>query len=205
MSDNKPNEYKNTERLPSVDTQNTPDYRKKTTEETLSLSDLQRPRRKKDDASEMVQKTTVISRDNPILKRALSHQAAMESEEGEAAEEEKVEEISPSPEREVILVIRGMVERVVMTPNVIYKLGRFELGLKNPDEIDLTPYGATDRGVSRLHAQMHVDGDNLYVTDLGSTNGTYLGGKRLNPDEPTAVKKGDELLLGRLAVQVMFR
>jgi hypothetical protein len=105
----------------------------------------------------------------------------------------------------VILVIRGMVERVVMEEGITYHLGRYDLGAKGNDEIDLTPYGAIDRGVSRVHATLHLEGDFLYITDLGSTNGTYLSGNRLEAETPTVVHKGDEVLLGRLAVQIMFR
>jgi len=193
MSENNPNANKHTEKLSASDS----NKEKRTTDETLSLSELRRSRPKPDLPSddELIKQTTVLSRDNPILKRALNQQAAAGND----------EEAPIGEQREVILVIRGMVERVVMTENVIYKLGRFELGLKNPDEVDLTPYGAADRGVSRFHAKMHIADDTLYITDLGSTNGTYLGGKRLEPNLPTELHKGDELLLGRLAIQVMFR
>ncbi|MGB1286314.1 MAG: FHA domain-containing protein [Aggregatilineales bacterium] len=106
--------------------------------------------------------------------------------------------------REIILVIRGMIERLTLDSRETFQLGRFE-GEKTPSDIDLTPYGALDRGVSRLHARLHLQDDYLYITDLGSTNGTYLAGKRLKPNESSRVRKGDELMLGRLPVQVMFR
>jgi pSer/pThr/pTyr-binding forkhead associated (FHA) protein len=140
--------------------------------------------------------TAILSRNNPLLKRALSHQGTTNVEDDTATLVEK---------REVILLIRGVVERVVMEENRHYRLGRFELGIVRDDEIDLTPYGAIDRGVSRLHAQLHLEKDKLYITDLGSTNGTYLNGTRLSPDEPTLLRKGDDVLLGRLAIQILFR
>ncbi|MCU0513505.1 MAG: FHA domain-containing protein [Anaerolineae bacterium] len=107
--------------------------------------------------------------------------------------------------REVILVIRGMIERVTVRENVEFKLGRFEPTARQANEIDLTPYGAMDRGVSRLHARIHLEKEHLYITDLGSTNGTFLAGVRLEKDVPTLLRKGDELILGRLPIQVMFR
>jgi len=209
MSDKDPKDKRNTEPLPEIDESqikrkddtDDDDDLKKDADETLSLKDVARSRRRKDknDDSDFVQKTTVISRDNPILRRALSHQA------GQDATDEEADEIPMSEEIEIVLVIRGMVERIPMREGIIYKVGRYELGMKNDDEIDLTPYGATDRGVSRLHAQMFIEDGVLHVEDLGSTNGTYLGGKRLEPNTPTPLKKGDEVLFGRLAVQVMFR
>ena len=108
--------------------------------------------------------------------------------------------------REIIFVIRGMVERFTLADDVSIILGRSEPGARAEDGIvNLTPYGALDRGVSRHHARLHLKDDHLYVTDLGSTNGTFLAGKKLRANEPTLIRKGDELLLGRLTVQVLFR
>lgn len=107
--------------------------------------------------------------------------------------------------REVILVIRGMVERLEMQENKPVILGRFDLKSRNAPTVDLTPYGAADRGVSREHASLHLEGDRLYITDLRSTNGTFLAGKRLDPNIPAVIRKGDELVLGRLTVQILFR
>jgi hypothetical protein len=108
--------------------------------------------------------------------------------------------------REVVLVIRGMVERIVMSEGTIYQLGRFDVvGARKAEEIDLSPYGALDRGVSRVHATLHLQNDQLYLTDLNSTNGTYLAGQRLKPNEANVIRKGDEVLIGRLPVQILFK
>lgn len=136
--------------------------------------------------------TAVLSDNNPIMRRMMSRTTqGSTSRLGEG--------------REVLLVIRGMVERVMMVEGKSYKLGRFELSTRKEEEIDLSPYGALDRGVSRVHAQLTLHNDQIYITDLTSTNGTYLGGQRLKPNEATLLRKGDELLIGRLPVQVLFR
>jgi len=147
-----------------------------------------------DDDEELPKRdTAVLSKSNRSLQRQIR---AQESNDGTA---------TLGAQREVILVIRGMVERLVISEAKAFTLGRFELGRKQSSEIDLTPYGALDRGVSRVHARLHLQDNHLYVTDLGSTNGTYLAGKRLLPNTPALLRKGDELLIGRLMVQVMFR
>lgn len=107
--------------------------------------------------------------------------------------------------REIILVIRGMVERLMLKEDKRLILGRTDVKSRHMPDVDLTPYGALDRGVSRDHASLHLEGDRLYVTDLNSTNGTFLAGKRLDPHVSSVLRKGDELLLGRLPVQVLFR
>lgn len=112
---------------------------------------------------------------------------------------------SLSEMHEIILVIRGMVERVEMKADKPITLGRSDMRTRFVPDIDLTPYGALERGVSREHAQLHLEGDHLFITDLESTNGTFIASKRVEPRVPTQIHKGDELLLGRLAVQILFR
>lgn len=162
---------------------------------TLRFDDAHAKPRKKE-KNDPSRDTAILSKNNPMLQRALNHQADDDNYEGTTTLGEK---------REVILLIRGMAERVVMQEGIIYQLGRFELGMSAPNEIDLTPYGAMDRGVSRIHAQLHLENNHLYITDLGSTNGTYITGNRIEAETPTALRKGDELLLGRLQVQILFR
>ena len=47
------------------------------------------------------------------------------------------------------------------------------------------------RTVSGNHARMWVDHGRLMLRDLGSTNGTYVNGKRLQPDEPVLIEAED--------------
>lgn len=108
-------------------------------------------------------------------------------------------------QRELLLVVRGMVERMSIPYQGSIVLGRVDLRVKVRPDVDLTPYGALERGVSREHVRLHIDKDHLFVTDLNSTNGTFLGGKRLEPNIATQIRKGDELLIGRLPVQILFR
>jgi hypothetical protein len=76
-------------------------------------------------------------------------------------------------------------------------------GDSSPD-VDLSPYEAGDRGVSRNHIQLKRKNILVYVTDLGSTNGTFLNGRRLVPHSERLLRNGDELQLGRLKVKVRF-
>ena len=53
--------------------------------------------------------------------------------------------------------------------------------------------------VSRRHAQVTRDKDDYFVEDLGSGNGTYLNGKRVN--ERTQLKANDRLKLGPILLR----
>lgn len=56
-----------------------------------------------------------------------------------------------------------------------------------------------DVTVSREHARFSVDANGLSVTDLGSTNGTYVNGTRR---EAGKLNEGDELMIGKFRLRV---
>lgn len=149
--------------------------------------------------------TSLSSRKNSRITSVLPDKRSDEAVHGKDLDENRTENTgSLGGKREVILLIRGMVERIVISEDTVFRLGRFEVA-KEDHDIDLTPYGAIDRGVSRVHAQFHLKEDRLYVTDLASTNGTFLANRKLPAYQPTVLRKGDELRLGRLSIQVLFR
>jgi pSer/pThr/pTyr-binding forkhead associated (FHA) protein len=87
----------------------------------------------------------------------------------------------------------------------IMTLGRCEPGSRDLNRIDLSPLKARDMGVSRLHAQLErTDNNLLYVTDLGSDNGTFLNGVRLEARKPVLLRNRFELQLGALVFRVLF-
>ncbi len=71
-------------------------------------------------------------------------------------------------------------------------------------DIDLSPYEAWKQGVSRRHACFLWHEQTLLLTDLGSTNGTYLNLARLRPDFQYVVEYGDEVRFAHLAVRVYY-
>ena len=68
--------------------------------------------------------------------------------------------------------------------------------------IDLTPEGGLEGGVSRRHARIHKQKSQYFIEDLGSANGTFLNGQRLTPYLPHPLHDNDELQLGRVRIQV---
>jgi hypothetical protein len=86
-----------------------------------------------------------------------------------------------------------------------FTLGRLSEGQPIMPDIDLTPYQAYASGVSRLHAVVKRDADRVLVMDLGSSNGTYVNGRRINPHVEESLSHGDILALGKLKIQVLLR
>ena len=105
----------------------------------------------------------------------------------------------------ISLVIRGISQSISLIEGQVALLGRtdFRSGGIQPD-VDLTAYGAQERGVSRAHARLHLEQGKLYVTDLYSANGTRIRGERLEPEQPYLLNHEDEFALGALAIRVSF-
>jgi pSer/pThr/pTyr-binding forkhead associated (FHA) protein len=58
-----------------------------------------------------------------------------------------------------------------------------------------------DTFVSQLHARVFDREGQIYVEDLGSTNGTYLNGRRLTA--PTPMRTGDNLQIGSTKLEAI--
>jgi pSer/pThr/pTyr-binding forkhead associated (FHA) protein len=86
-----------------------------------------------------------------------------------------------------------------------FTLGRLSQGQPIMPDIDLTPYQAYASGVSRLHAVVKRDASRVLVMDLGSSNGTYINGRRINPHVEESLNHGDIVALGKLKIQVLLR
>jgi diguanylate cyclase (GGDEF)-like protein len=55
----------------------------------------------------------------------------------------------------------------------------------------------SDEGVSREHAVVCVEGDEVYLEDLGSTNGTFCNGMRVSR---RALEDGDKIMIGSTTI-----
>jgi FHA domain-containing protein len=53
-----------------------------------------------------------------------------------------------------------------------------------------------DANVSRKHAEVRPSGGSWIVRDLGSTNGVKVNGRRLDPNRPQSLKRGDLIEFG---------
>jgi pSer/pThr/pTyr-binding forkhead associated (FHA) protein len=56
-----------------------------------------------------------------------------------------------------------------------------------------------DEFASNLHAKVYQVEGRFYIEDLGSTNGTYVNGRRIN--YPTELREGDRIKIGRTVME----
>jgi hypothetical protein len=85
-----------------------------------------------------------------------------------------------------------------------FTIGRVSTGQPIMPDIDLSPYRAYDAGVSRLHAVIKREGSRLLFMDLGSSNGSFINGKRLSPNVEQALSHGDIVALGKMKLQILI-
>ena len=64
-------------------------------------------------------------------------------------------------------------------------------------EIDLTPYGAFEGGVSRQHCTLIMQGNKVGIKDLESTNGTKVNDKQVRGETCILLNEGDVIKLGQ--------
>lgn len=68
-----------------------------------------------------------------------------------------------------------------------------------PNFVDLSPFEAMERGVSRQHAHIDFHDEQFFLVDSESANGTYLNKHKLSPGQEYPLKNGDYILLARLS------
>jgi hypothetical protein len=130
-------------------------------------------------------------------------------------DEEIAEELSKKPSRPepTVTPVNSWISLHLMDSGKIlplasrneFTLGRLSEGQPIMPDIDLTPYQAYASGVSRLHAVVKRDANRVLVMDLGSSNGTYVNGRRINPHVEEPLSHGDIIALGKLKIQVLLR
>ena len=95
------------------------------------------------------------------------------------------------------LVIDSAGAAFALTPGKPLLIGRLDPIDGIYPDIDLTPHDR-DVGVSRRHAELHEQGGQWFIKDLGSTNYTVVNRKRVQPDQEMLLQTGDEVRFGRV-------
>lgn len=65
-----------------------------------------------------------------------------------------------------------------------------------PPDIDVSGFADSDI-ISRIHADIRIEGDAYYIEDVGSANGTYINHTPLAPGNRHRLRAGDRISLGK--------
>jgi len=98
-------------------------------------------------------------------------------------------------------------EKVIDLPDQAeFTIGRIVEGQVITPDVDLNPYDAYDRGISRLHATMRVDEqkEKIFIVDLGSANGTRVNGYEIPANSEVPLNHGDVIRLGKFNLKVIL-
>jgi hypothetical protein len=108
------------------------------------------------------------------------------------------------PSKGIVLINLEDGQPVAMAEEKTFILGRASAEIKTKEPlIDLTSLGI-DYGVSRTHALFVKTKDGYQITDLDSSNGTWIENERLVPQKPYDVESGSRIRMGRLNMLVFY-
>lgn len=108
---------------------------------------------------------------------------------------------------DLVLMVQPSGKKFVLSGN---QLNEVVLGRRNQETgyaptVDLTDVNGQKQGVSRRHATLTRRDSLLLLIDHNSTNGTFLNGKRLAPEQPRVVRDSDMIRLGQLEILIVFQ
>ena len=70
-------------------------------------------------------------------------------------------------------------------------------------------FGAEITPISRIHAQIEIEGGEYYLRDLGSSNGTFLNGSKVEANKAYKIEEGDKIALAiafsKNSIEYMFQ
>ncbi len=108
-------------------------------------------------------------------------------------------------ESSIVFKIHDSSASITIKPADQLILGRLDAGSSNKPDVDLSPFGALEKGVSRTHAAIFRSEDTLMLVDRESANGTHLNGQKLIPHQARVLRNGDEIRLGKMIVHIYFK
>jgi hypothetical protein len=101
----------------------------------------------------------------------------------------------------VCLVVINSGRRIVVDGGQELLVGRKDNQRGIFPDVDLGLDGGYDAGVSRRHAIIAPHSGGFTIEDLASANGTFVNGRRLQPQLPVPVRSGDEVKFGTLILR----
>lgn len=108
---------------------------------------------------------------------------------------------TPSPSRTQLQQVSARLTHVKSDTQIELpqNLSVIHIGKANdrvPPDIEVSGFENSEV-VSRIHADIRVEGDAYYIEDVGSSNGTYVNGMSLLPGNRHRLRPGDRISMGK--------
>ena len=94
-------------------------------------------------------------------------------------------------------------DTIPLEGQVEFTIGRTSRGQSILPDVDLSPFDAYAKGVSRLHAALRIENGEISLMDLGSVNGTFINQTKIPPNMYRRLQPGDIISLGKLRLQIV--
>jgi hypothetical protein len=107
------------------------------------------------------------------------------------------------PDDGIVIISQESGQEIATILHKRFILGRAAEGVKEPI-IDLSAFGAHGLGVSRLHILVQRTETGYEISDMESTNGTWLNEQEALPNRFYPVNSGDSIRMGKMYVSVLF-
>jgi hypothetical protein len=98
------------------------------------------------------------------------------------------------------LVVTGTGATLLLPQQEMVLVGRGDPNVTPYPDVNLGPHGGGQAGVSRRHARLLHSAEGWMLEDLQSTNGTFLNGAPVVPEQPVRLRTGDILRCGQLTL-----
>jgi pSer/pThr/pTyr-binding forkhead associated (FHA) protein len=114
------------------------------------------------------------------------------------------EKTRPEQRTEISLLLLDNGKIITLKGQKEYSIGRNSKGQAIIPDVDLSPFEAHKKGVSRLHAYLKIDKRGVALVDMGSANGTKVNGQRIAPNIDYPLKHADTIVLGSIPMQIIL-
>lgn len=85
----------------------------------------------------------------------------------------------------------------VLPTKFVFEAGHFQVGRQQGQDLLLLP-----QQISRNHAELDADQTQVYLTDRGSVNGTFVNGRKLSAHVKTRLEIGDVITFADISYQL---
>ncbi|MEE2994115.1 MAG: FHA domain-containing protein [Gemmatimonadota bacterium] len=140
-----------------------------------------------------------VSEEDAVVVYETQDSAEEFTDEVEAFEEDSEGHAGEARIIEPHLVVVSTGEKILLTEQEAI-IGREDPISSIFPDIDTTPFGGLEGGVSRKHARVYEKDGSYYIEDLNSTNYTLINKQKVDPSSSQPLAAGDEIRLGRVAL-----
>ena len=94
-------------------------------------------------------------------------------------------------------IVLGNGQSISLSGKTSYLIGREDPVSGIFPEVDTTPSGGDEAGVSRRHAEIIQQGSHWFVQALNTTNPTFVNQQKVAPNSRLPLNPGDQIRLGK--------